>query len=247
MSAYVCIWRYMYVYASICMYVYVLCVYAYMNVYGYCMHVYVCIWCVCTYFVCICMYFLKWHPQTREKTPPPLNTATRGGYWRATLRAPLGIWASAFFRPWKSLCRLDLARPSPRHASRAPGAALSFLMEVSHTWSAHYNPVPLPYMIRALQSSPTACHSGSGRLASIQRPEPPLKNTSRQQFNDVCMCMYMYVYVCICMYMYVYACMCMFCVYICSAQVMYWYRIFKQNPLIFHKKQDFPANHRNTL
>ncbi len=44
----------------------------------------------------------------------------------------------------KRLCRIDLAHPTTRHASRAPGDALSFLTEVSHARSAHYKPVPWP-------------------------------------------------------------------------------------------------------
>ena len=139
LHVYICIHicMYMYVYVCICMYA---CICMYMMY----MHVYACIWCICTYCICICMYFLKWHPQTREQMPQPLNTVSRGGSRRATLRAPLGIWASTVFCPQLSLCRLDLAHPNTRHASRATGAALSLLTVVSHARSAYYNPVAWP-------------------------------------------------------------------------------------------------------
>ena len=108
------------------------------------MHVYVCICCICMYYVCICMYFLKWHPLTQEPMPRPRNTVSRGGSRRAALRAPQVISASTFFRHRQRLCRLYLAHPTTRHASRAPGAALSFLTEVSHARTAHYNPAQWP-------------------------------------------------------------------------------------------------------
>ena len=132
----------------ICMYFVCICMYtnpAQVNV-CICMYmrVYVCIWCICMYYVCICMYFLKSHPWTREPMPQPIDTVSRGGSQRATLRAPLDIWASTFLRPWQRLCWLDLAHPTTRHASRAPGAALSFLTEVSCARTAHYNLAPWP-------------------------------------------------------------------------------------------------------
>ncbi len=88
--------------------------------------------------------------------------------------------------------------------------------------------------IRALQSSPVAFHSRSGRLEPIQTPEgvgchpsktPPNHNSPMAVYVSICMYMYVHtVYVCICMYMYVYMtlpksmivyeCICMYlCVY----------------------------------
>jgi len=173
----------MYMYVYVCIHVSAcICMY---------MHVYVCIWCICMYFVCICMYFLKWHPQTREPMPRPLNTVSRGGSWRATLRAPLGIWASTFFRPGLRLCRLDLAHPTTRHASRAPGAALSFLTEVSRARTTHYNPAPWPVTAGLVGWRPS-----SGQRASTAT----LRN---HLLTVIHWCLYIDVYACICMYMYV--------------------------------------------
>jgi hypothetical protein len=76
--------------------------------------------------------------------------------------------------------------------------------------------VGLQCTIRALQSSPVACHSRSGRLKPIQPPEGAGRHPSKTPPNCnspmsvyVSRCMYMYVYVCIyiiCMYTNVYVC-----------------------------------------
>ncbi len=66
--------------------------------------------------------------------------------------------------------------------------------------------------IRALQSSPVACHSRSGRLEHIQPPEGAGRHPSKTPPNcnsPMSVCQYMYVYVCIysiCKYTYVYVC-----------------------------------------
>ena len=146
---------YMHVYVCICMYTKPAQVNACICMY---MHIYVCICCICMYFVCICMYFLKWHPLTQEPMPRPRNTVSRGGSRRAALRAPQVISASTFFRHRQRLCRLDLAHPTP--AARVQGHWSCPLVQLGG----------LPCTIRALQSSPMACHIRSGWLESVQRP-----------------------------------------------------------------------------
>ncbi len=137
-----------------------ICMYTYCNVF---------IWCICMYYVCICMYFLKWHPWTREPMPLPLNTFSGGGSRLAALRAPLGIWASSFFSPLLSLCRLYLTLPTTLHVSTATGADLSFVTEVSHARSVHYNPVAWP-----VTAGLVCCHPSKGPRASAAPPEKHL-------------------------------------------------------------------------
>ena len=134
--------------------------------------------------------------------PCPRKTLSVGGSRRATLRAPQGIWASTLFSRWQRLCRPDLAHPTPRHASWAPEAPLSFRTEVSNARSAQYNPVPWPVTADLAGWSPSRCPRASAA--------PP----SKQLSTAICRCMYMYVYVRI----YVYVCICTYnseCVRIC--------------------------------
>ena len=164
----------MYVYVCICMYTYEYDVYA----------------CILYVYACISLNGTL-GPWTREQMPLPLNTVSRGGSRQATLRAPLGIWASTFFRPGQRLCRLNLAHPTTRHASRAPGAALSFLTAVSRARTAHYNPAQWPVTAGLVGWRPS-----SGQRASTAT----LRN---HLLTVIHWCLYIDVYACICMYMYV--------------------------------------------
>ena len=106
------------------------------------------------------------------------------------------------FSRWQRLCRPDLAHPTPRHASWAPEAPLSFRTEVSNARSAHYNPVPWRATADLAGWSPSRCPR-----ASAAHPRKHLSTA-------ICRCMYMYVYVRI----YVYVCICTYnseCVRIC--------------------------------
>ena len=167
--------------------------YVYVRIWWY-MYVYVCI----STYIRICMYFLGWRPQTLELMPRPRKTLSVGGNRRATLRAPQGIWASTFFCHLQRLCRPYLAHPTPRHASWAHEAPLSFRTEASNARSAHYNPVSWRATADLAGWSPSRCP-----LASAA---PALKHLS----TAIGWYMYMYVYVllyaCICMYMHVYVC-----------------------------------------
>ena len=173
--------------------------YVYVRIWWY-MYVYVCI----SSYIRICMYFLGWHPQTLELMPRPRKALSVGGNRRATLRAPQGIWASTLFSRWQRLCRPDLAHPTPRHASWASEAPLSFRTEIYNARSAHYSPVPWPVTADLAGWSPSRCPRASAA--------PPRKHLS----TVIGWCVYMYVYVCICMYMYVYVhIIANVCVYAC--------------------------------
>ena len=186
---------YMQVYASICMYI------IYLHIQTVCKFVYACIWTymmvfegiwrICTHYICIRMYYLEWHQQTLQSMPRPRKTLSVGGNWRATLKAPQVIWASTLFSRWQRLCRPDLAHPTPRHASWAHEAPLSFRTEVSNARSAHYNPVSWRATADLSSWSPSRCPRASAA--------PPRKHLS----TVIGWCMYMDVYVCICMYMYI--------------------------------------------
>jgi hypothetical protein len=114
------------------------------------------------------------------------------------------------------------------HAARVQGPWSSPL--VSHGG--------LPCTIHALKSSCMACHSRSGLLASIQRPEdvicPPSitpPDSASLMYENACIFMYMHVHACThactCMYMHVYACIIALHMYvyacICTSQCMYMY------------------------
>ena len=176
--------------------------YVYVRIWWY-MYVYVCI----SSYIRICMYFLEWHPQKLELMPRPRKTISVGGNRRATLREPQGIWASTFFCHLQRLWRPDLAHPTPRHASLAPEAPLSFRTEVSNARSAHNNPVPWRATADLAGWSPSRCPRASAA--------PPRKHL----LTAIRWCLYMYVYVCICMYVYVYVCICMYIGRIKPAQV----------------------------
>ncbi len=181
-----------------CHFVYVCIVYVCICTY---IMVFVCIWGICTYCARVCTYFLQSHLKTRETMPRPRSTVSRGGNQRATLRAPLGIWASTFFRTWQMLLRPGLAHPTLRHVSMAPEASLPL--------AAGRSPMHDPRTtIQSHGLSQQIWSVGAHPDARGRRP-PPLQNTSWLQFADVyvSICMYMYVhtvYVCICQYMYVY-------------------------------------------
>ncbi len=177
-----------------CKFVYV-CICTYMMVF-------VCIWGICTYCARICMYFLESHLKTRETMPRPPCTVSRGGNRRATLRAPLGIWASTFFCTW-NCCWDPIWRTPPRGTRPRP-------LKRPCRWPLG----GLQCTIRALQSSPVACHSRSGWLEPIQTPEGAGRHPSKTPTNCN---LPMSVYVSICMFMYVhtvYVCMPIYmCIY----------------------------------
>jgi hypothetical protein len=93
----------------------------------------------------------------------PLNTVSRGGNWRATLRAH-GHLSIHSFPP--SATFLQTRFGAPNHAARVQGPW-------SHHLVPHGGP---PCTICALKSGPMACHSKSDWLASIQRPEVLIQN-----------------------------------------------------------------------
>jgi len=168
---------YMYVYSCICMYIAAStsdhctnCLQVRICMYMYVYQVFVCTYGICSYCARICMYFLESHLKTRETMPRPPCTVSRGGNRRATLRAPLGIWASTFFRTWQMLLRPDLAHPTPRHASTAPEASLPL--------AAGRSPMHDP---RTTIQSRDLSHQfwlvGAHPDARGRRP-PPLQNTS---------------------------------------------------------------------
>ena len=165
---------YMYVYDGICTYM------TYMHVLGSYVHV-----------------FSGMTPSDTGTDATSLKITLRGWQSAGHTQGTPGHLGIHLFSRWQRLCRPDLAHPTPRHASWAHEAPLSFRTEVSNARSA---------AIRALKSSLMACRSRSGRLESIQMPAgvgcapsktPPDRNSLMYVY--VCIC----TYIRICMYMYV--------------------------------------------
>ena len=144
----------------------------------------------------------------------PLDTGTDA---TTPIHSPKG-WQSAgstqgtpghlsihFFPPWATFVLTRFG--APHHVARVQGP-----------WGSPLVPHGgLPCKNRALQSSPMACHSRSGRMEFVQRPvsagcppskTPPDSNSLMSVY--VCISRYMHVYACICMYFHVYVCICMY-------------------------------------
>ena len=142
--------------------------------------------CICTYmmvYVCICMYkfvysYMYVFPgmtssDTGTDATSPKNTL-RGRQSAGHTQGTPGHLSIHFFLPSANLvqrlCRPDLAHPTPRHASWATEAPLSFRTEVSNARSAHYNPFPWPGTADLAGWSPSRCPRASAA--------PPRKHLS---------------------------------------------------------------------
>ena len=133
---------YMYVYDGICTYM------TYMHVLGSYVHV-----------------FSGMTPSdTGTDATSPKNTL-RGRQSAGHTQGTPGHLSIHFFLPSANLvqrlCRPDLVHPTPRHASWATEAPLSFRKEVSNARSAHYNPVPWRATADLAGWSPSRCPRAS--------------------------------------------------------------------------------------
>ncbi len=180
---YACIGMYMHVYVCICMYIVpaqvnvcisiYTCICIYMYVY-LCTCIYARIWCICMYMMNIHVFCMYMHvfPEMIPSDTGTYATSPRHSIWGRqlaghTLSTP-GHPNIHFFSPSAKFVQTLFG--APHHAARVQGP-----------WSCPLVPHGvLPCTIHALQSSLMACHSRSGRLASIQRPEgvgSPLSET----------------------------------------------------------------------